>query len=101
LPREIRVLSLEHVEDVVPALDGRDNPDRARWITLRGSGGDLASPGSVPGRGFAGHDLAAYRRTAERVDRAGPQLLDTWLEGVDTFTEPGSDVRGRLVRGVR
>jgi len=101
MPRGTRVLSLEHAADVVPALDGRDNPDRARWITLRASGNGAQPQGSGSGRGFADHDIAAYRRTATRIDRTGPELLDGWIQGFEAFSEPGSEVRARRFRGTR
>lgn len=31
---DISVMSLEHAQDVVPKLDGVDNPDRPNWTTV-------------------------------------------------------------------
>ncbi|MCI0158539.1 hypothetical protein KNO15_17695 [Leifsonia shinshuensis] len=57
----VRVFSLEADEDVVAALDGRDNPRREGWLTVSGRGVRLANetagggmwPGSV-------HDVRRY-----------------------------------------
>ncbi|MGH8886824.1 MAG: lipase family protein [Egibacteraceae bacterium] len=34
VPRSVQVLSLENEHDIVPHLDGQDNPDASNWITL-------------------------------------------------------------------
>jgi hypothetical protein len=45
IPDDVSVLSIEHRQDVVPQLEGRDNPDGASWTTVRTDdphrGGDL------------------------------------------------------------
>ncbi len=45
IPDDVSVLSIEHRQDVVPMLEGRDNPDGASWTTIRTDdphgGGDI------------------------------------------------------------
>jgi hypothetical protein len=92
IPEQTRVLSLEHEEDVVPALEGADNPDRPRWVTVRASAQGIPA-GDDGIAGFRGHDVRAYRWTARRVDRAGPGVLDGWRQGFDAFAVSGGQVR--------
>lgn len=40
IPDDVSVLSLEYEEDVVPKLDGRDNPSQSNWLTVNDSLGD-------------------------------------------------------------
>lgn len=102
VPSRVRVLSLEHQEDVVPSLDGRDNPDRATWVTARTSArADPTTREAAVDDPYVGHDIAAYVRTARRLDRSGEGLLDGWSEGFDRFAVTGGAVRVWEFRGER
>lgn len=76
VPSDVDVLSVEHAEDIVPSLDGEQNPDEAHWTTVRSSieDGDLASRPS-----FAGADDAEIAAELSRPAYAhsGDHYLDT------------------------
>jgi len=60
IPTGTQVLSLENTGDVVPLLDGEDNPDAANRTTVRFDG----TTGSVGGN----HDMGVYTRAGAVVD---------------------------------
>jgi len=83
LPDDVRVLSLEHDDDLVPALGGprRDEPNRVTVSRDAFDPDDGAehAPGALPA-----HDLDAYRRTAALVDvDRDPRLAEFtgWMDG--------------------
>ncbi|GLI27304.1 hypothetical protein ARHIZOSPH14_15460 [Agromyces rhizosphaerae] len=94
LPDGVRVLSLEHDDDLVPALGGpaRDEPNR---VTVSRDAFDpgtdvVHAPGSLPA-----HDLDAYRRTAELVDvDRDPRLAEftAWMDAYVGRQPPESSV---------
>lgn len=61
IPDGVRVVSLEADHDVVAALDGRRNPARDDWLTVRGPGvrtmDETVSPPMLPG---TVHDVRRY-----------------------------------------
>lgn len=68
IPRSTSVMSVEHVDDVVPPLDGRVNPDSATRTTVRvntpygdrdGAGGRLSGVGA--------HDMYVYTLGAQGI----------------------------------
>lgn len=84
IPASVAVLSLESIQDLVPKLDGADNPDRPNWTTVRRdlSDGTLA----VPGRDVvAAHSISNYRQVGEFVDRADDAALAKWRRLVAEF----------------
>jgi len=60
IPSGTHVFSLENTGDVVPLLDGEDNPDAANRTTVRFDG----TTGSVGGN----HDMGVYTRAGAVVD---------------------------------
>lgn len=74
----VKVLALEHRDDVVPALDGRPNPARANWVTATATG---TPRGAVPGGGIAdtltsAHDVDNYvREAAALADSTDPAIV--------------------------
>lgn len=69
-PDGVRVLSLEHRGDIVPLLDGADNPDRVEQVTVR-----FAHPGDGTVAGEHGYDH--YRAGAAAVDAStDPTVVD-------------------------
>ena len=64
LPAGIPILAIEHTNDVVPALAGKVNPLTENLVTV---GREIPSPNGSDA--LAAHDLKAYERTAELVDR--------------------------------
>jgi hypothetical protein len=120
VPRDVRVLSLEHTEDLVPRLDGRDNPGRAGWVTVTAGArtpipaprsldvGDLAASvrGLIPGlitRPVLAHSREVYRRTGLLVDTSSDPVLAAWRHDAAPFlTATGGlawDVEVARIRG--
>jgi hypothetical protein len=100
------VLSLENSTDIVWALDGAPNPDRADWITvthdLRSSGDplDRAAATSIVGS----HEPETYVRTAGAFDSATGSTAAAWREQNAAFLADGTAVSIRttydITRGV-
>ena len=57
---EAPTLAVEHPADPVPKLDGRPNPLKANWVTVRQKF-EAANP-------LAQHQMAGYRQTAFEID---------------------------------
>jgi hypothetical protein len=89
VPATISVLSLEHAEDIVPGLDGRSNPDRARWLTVSRS---TRPPGGNADQAVA-HALDSYVATAAAVDASGDPSVHRWRAGLAPFlAAPGATI---------
>lgn len=91
----VAVLALEHDDDLVPALDGAPNPDRADWVTAR----------SAPDRGrdpSRAHDSHGYAGTGALVDASLDPSLVAWRAGLAPFlARPGATGSALLVVGRR
>ena len=88
VPDGVRVLSLEHVLDSVPRLDGRRNPV-GRWVTV------VAGP-PVPLLGRVGftHHVPSYAETAGAVENHPREgRLAEFLETSRAFFGPGQTVQ--------
>jgi hypothetical protein len=70
VPGSVSVLSLQNRGDVVPELDGADNPRRVNWITAGTARGD----NSVPAR----HSVRSYLAGARDVDASADPALAHW-----------------------
>lgn len=73
IPDDVSVLSLEYDEDVVPKLDGRDNPDISHWVTVTDS---LATEGVPPDVGAAHTDY--YDDLGADLDGSSAEELERW-----------------------
>ena len=82
VPEEVCVLSLEHDEDLVPGLEGDDNPDRRDWVTVERS---LADDLGADARSSQAHDNAAYVDTARQVDASDDPSVQAWRDGAAPF----------------
>jgi hypothetical protein len=80
IPDSVAVLSLEHHQDAVPMLEGRENPDRAGWVTVERSLGS-APHGSVG----AAHGTDVYAETGALVDASDAPSVRAWLATSDQF----------------
>lgn len=87
IPEEVSVLSLEHREDLVPGLEGADNPDRATWVTVRRR---LADEFGAAGRASRAHQVDHYAATARMVDVSDDPSLTAWREGAAPFVGDGA-----------
>jgi pimeloyl-ACP methyl ester carboxylesterase len=88
-PPHVSRLHLEHPEDVVAGLDGRDNPAGPSTVTvthdlLASPDPEIAASGRVTG---GAHGLEGYRATAEAVDAADHDSIAGWRESSAPFLE--------------
>jgi hypothetical protein len=98
VPREVHVLSLEHSDDLVPALDGRRDPDRSRWVTVRRA----VRPVGLVLDPQGAHDVAAYTRTAALVDASDDPSVLAWRAGLAPFLAgAGVSATGMVAVGLR
>jgi hypothetical protein len=82
LPPSVQTLSLENRQDIVPLVDGRDNPRTSTQLTV---GVDEGSPVDAAGFG-ARHDLlSAYAPGAADVEASSDPSIRDWLDGADGF----------------
>lgn len=94
LPPEIHVLSLEHEQDLVPRLDGEDNPDRPNWVTVRR---DLADELGQHGRSTGAHDGSRYGETAALAEHQQHPSVATWLAEIEPFLDREGTREGVVV----
>lgn len=100
IPPDVATLSIEHEQDLVPDLDGNQNPDRPHWTTITVDldyeelHGDpqfagmsdaeiterLASPGFP-------HTGDAYAATLDRLHTSGDPALSRWTADNSAFFE--------------
>lgn len=78
----VSVLSVEHVQDPVPMLDGASNPDQTNWTTVRkelsaGQVTDQATPTPSP---FTTHGTSYYAETGSLVDSSTDPSIEAWRE---------------------
>lgn len=83
IPASVQVLALENRYDLVPQLDGRDNPDRANVTTVvfdaqRGESG-------------LNHELKGYASLAEALPVDDPSVA-AFLSSAGGFLDPGGTV---------
>ncbi|SDQ88969.1 hypothetical protein [Quadrisphaera sp. DSM 44207] len=82
VPRDVAVLSLEHADDVVPALEGASNPDTATWTTVRA---DTAGPA---------HAASGYAATGALVDASDHPSLVAWRHAAAPFLDGAPEAGG-------
>ena len=70
VPRSVSVLSLQNRGDLVPELDGADNPRRANWITVGTAHGDSSV--------LARHSIHSYLAGAADLDASADPALAHW-----------------------
>lgn len=89
VPDRVQVLSLEHREDIVPDLDGMDDPDAANRTTVTRS---VPVPVDPATRIPAAHDVAGYVVTAALADVAVHSSLVAFRERVAPVlgSDPGT-----------
>jgi hypothetical protein len=84
IPQDVHVMSLEHHQDVIPRLDGRDNPALDNWVTVTG---DPATTSRVEDA----HSLDRYLGLAASIDRDTDASLQDWRDRNDgLFTGDGA-----------
>lgn len=81
-PAGVSVLSVENRGDIVPQLDGVDNPDQPNWITATV---DEAEPTVA-----TEHSVQAYLAAGEQLDESADRSLLAWREGAAPFLDGSS-----------
>jgi pimeloyl-ACP methyl ester carboxylesterase len=95
VPPGVAVLTLEHDDDLVPALDGTPNPDRPDWVTVRA----MPSAGRPPA---VAHDARGYADTGALVDTSTDASVRAWRAGLGPFLDrPGATATSVAVVGRR
>ncbi|WP_167585649.1 hypothetical protein [Kineococcus rubinsiae] len=94
VPADVRVLSLEHTGDLVPALDGTDAEGSAhRTVVTRDVGASPAWAAAVARDPVAAHGWAGYVDTARLVDASDDPTLRAFTASASPFLDaPGSSV---------
>lgn len=88
VPADVQVLSIEHDHDVVPSLDGRPNPDRASWVTVRTPTPAVSADRSPVA---AAHVATGYVVTAGALDESGDPSLAAYRAELTPFLAGGAD----------
>ncbi|MDR0365558.1 MAG: hypothetical protein LBH68_01820 [Bifidobacteriaceae bacterium] len=89
--RNSQWLSLEHVQDVVPVLDGKPNPHTAKHTTVVRDLSPKASTFSLDDP-LEAHHLPEYARTAALVDSSKNASLNSWKAAAAPIFDPGATV---------
>jgi pimeloyl-ACP methyl ester carboxylesterase len=94
LPATVNALHLEGTRDIVPGLDGAENPDTPTRVTVHHDARRSEAP-ELEGAGrtiSSAHDLNTYAQTARLVDDGLDPSTDAWLADVSDFLEPEGEV---------
>ena len=94
IPESTSVMAVEHVDDVVPALDGVPNPDSAHRSTVRV---DTPYPDSLTvkgGRGgTAAHEMSLYTLGAQGISAAEHHVVQAHEQRLATAVPHGPGTR--------
>ncbi|WP_028050726.1 hypothetical protein [Cellulomonas sp. URHD0024] len=95
IPPSVSVLALEHNQDVVPMLDGHENPDRPNVVTVNRDVPEsrltVATPYSHGGTAeldpgpTAAHDNRLYAQTGALVDSSTDPSVAAWRSDTEKF----------------
>ncbi len=92
---DISVMSLEHLQDVVPKLDGSDNPDQPNWTTVNRELSDAEGTDQDGQRGpGAAHSTDNYAATGSDVDSSTDPGIEQWRRDQEQFFN-GTGTRSR------
>ncbi|UWX98813.1 hypothetical protein N2K95_15505 [Arthrobacter zhaoxinii] len=97
LPPGVPALHLEHVQDWVSAIDGRQNPDTPDRVTMTLTNPVATPEGEDAGLGPA-HRLDNYREGAARADASDDASLKASLESLGAAIAAGSVATRHLYR---
>lgn len=89
IPGNVSVMSLEEKQDVVPKLDGANNPDSPNWVTVTRdlNQGNAVDPSHDLG---AAHSLVNYQQTGHYVDSSDDPAVAQWRTANSEFFGSGS-----------
>lgn len=85
IPDSVSVLSLEHDQDAVPMLEGRENPDRPNWVTVERDLGTVRGGALTDASVGAAHGTDLYAETGAMVDTSDDPSVRAWLAGQERF----------------
>lgn len=85
IPDSVSVLALEHDQDAVPMLEGRENPDRAGWVTVERDLGTVHEGALADASVGAAHGTDVYAETGALVDASDDPSVRVWLAGQRQF----------------
>lgn len=91
IPADVEVLSLENTGDIVPLLDGEENPDTATLTTVHAD----VHTGSFGAADGQNHSLSTYEQIAHAVDQSDDPSLQHLIDGLHDagfLTDEGGDV---------
>ncbi|MET0448866.1 MAG: hypothetical protein ABW004_10680 [Aeromicrobium sp.] len=96
IDEDISVMSLEHEQDVVPKLDGTDNPDQPNWTTVTRELSDAEGTNDETGQRGPGeaHSVPNYVGTGADVDGSDDPGIEQWREDQEQFFN-GTDQTSR------
>ncbi|MCL2803440.1 MAG: hypothetical protein FWD29_05740 [Micrococcales bacterium] len=94
----VKVLSLEHVQDPIPALDEGPNPDRRNHVTVtrdltKASDPELAAKAKQP---TTSHGINSYIDTGALIDNSGNVSIRDWQAAAAPMLNPEATVELRL-----
>lgn len=84
IPDSVSVLAVEHGSDVVPKLDGRDNPAKDNWVTVTRDvpASELATDPTLVG---GVHGTGHYTDTGRMIDGSTDPSVQAWRAKNDPF----------------
>lgn len=90
IPEDVSVMSLEHDQDVVPMLDGADNPDEPNWVTVQRELSDAEGTKDGQRGPGAAHGLENYRTTGADADASDDESIEAWRQRNEQFFDGDS-----------
>jgi len=86
IPESVNVLSVEHVQDPVPRLDGVANPERHNWVTVHRDVTSTQDGRPLTNVGQA-HSGDEYTATGQLVDRSTDPSIDRARDSLQPFMD--------------
>jgi hypothetical protein len=85
VPADVSVLSVEHTDDPIPRLDGRPNPRRAGWLTVRAPVPRPVDALDLLREPLLAHRAELYQQTGSAIDRSTDPALSAWRHQAAPF----------------
>lgn len=92
VPDDVSVLSLEHEQDIVDKLEGRDNPERPNWVTVTRKLSDAEGTENGVRDLVAAHSALTYSSTGHDVDVSTSETIRRWRQQNAAFFSDGPEV---------
>lgn len=91
---QVKVLALEHTQDVIPALDGAANPDTANQVTVTRDLSQADDPelAKQAKNLSVAHGTEAYAATAALVDASSQLSIQAWRQAAAPVLDPTAKV---------